>query len=148
MSIDVTCACGKTTRVQDSDAGRKGKCRACGASVQVPDLGAPLSRRYVSPAPPPPPVAVAVAPPVSPAPKVSIPGLPWYFGFCRFCSGFMILAACLWLLAAILYAVNEEAERLSLTTFAAAAAPALGMVFSGGFALAVLDGMAALVRRP
>jgi hypothetical protein len=36
MSITVQCGCGKTTHVPDEFAGRRGKCRACGAVVRIP----------------------------------------------------------------------------------------------------------------
>src|SRR6476660_9932428 len=37
MAIQVTCEkCGKQLRVKDEYAGRKGKCPACGAVIQIP----------------------------------------------------------------------------------------------------------------
>src|SRR5688572_25304500 len=42
MAITVKCgACGNTAQAPDTAAGAKGKCRACGAVVEVPKLGAP-----------------------------------------------------------------------------------------------------------
>jgi hypothetical protein len=38
MPIAVTCGCGKTISVPAEKAGRRGKCRACGAALQVPDI--------------------------------------------------------------------------------------------------------------
>lgn len=37
MSIPVTCRCGKSFRVKDEHAGKKGKCPACGDLLLVPD---------------------------------------------------------------------------------------------------------------
>lgn len=36
--IDVLCVCGKSLTVGDDKAGKRGKCPACGASIQVPDV--------------------------------------------------------------------------------------------------------------
>ncbi len=36
MSIEVTCACGKTYRFKDDNAGRHAKCPACGEVIRVP----------------------------------------------------------------------------------------------------------------
>ena len=46
MSISVTCPCSKKLKAQDSAAGRKVKCSACGAIVPVPGVS-----RFPPPAP-------------------------------------------------------------------------------------------------
>src|SRR5687767_12971999 len=44
MAITVKCgACGNTAQAPDTAAGAKGKCRACGAVVEVPKAGTPPS---------------------------------------------------------------------------------------------------------
>lgn len=40
--IEVHCACGKVSSIADEHAGKKGRCKACGAVNIVPDLPAPL----------------------------------------------------------------------------------------------------------
>ena len=56
MPIVFTCACGKTLRVPDANAGRRAKCPACGGVVEIP---APepvfeVVEEAPKPAPPPP----------------------------------------------------------------------------------------------
>ena len=41
MAIDVACACGARFRVKDQWAGRRAKCRKCGAVVTIPPPAAP-----------------------------------------------------------------------------------------------------------
>lgn len=36
MPITFTCACGKTLRVPDASAGKRAKCPACGAVIDIP----------------------------------------------------------------------------------------------------------------
>ncbi|RKY14781.1 MAG: hypothetical protein DRP63_07960 [Planctomycetota bacterium] len=46
MAIELTCpGCGKRLRVADSAAGKKGKCPACGAVVEIPTPGAEVSAK-------------------------------------------------------------------------------------------------------
>lgn len=40
MSIAVTCNCGRTFRAKDEDAGKRGKCPACGARFRIPQRSA------------------------------------------------------------------------------------------------------------
>ncbi len=60
MSIRFKCACGKSFKVDDKFAGKRTKCTACGASIQIPTAAAP------APTPPAPPQAEP--PPVEPPP--------------------------------------------------------------------------------
>ena len=43
MSIAVTCQCGRTFRDKEEDAGKRGKCPACGARFRIPDRSVELS---------------------------------------------------------------------------------------------------------
>jgi hypothetical protein len=45
MPIEVRCRCGRQLRVRDESAGKKVRCRACGASVPVPGEEAPARER-------------------------------------------------------------------------------------------------------
>jgi len=73
MAITLSCTCGKTLRVPENLAGKKGKCPACGAVLEiptdVPEL-APLEAEPVAASSPPPgtlaPQAVAPPPPIAP----------------------------------------------------------------------------------
>lgn len=40
MTIDVTCHCGKVLKVDPRHAGKKGRCKSCGATLLIPDLAA------------------------------------------------------------------------------------------------------------
>lgn len=53
MSIAVTCSCGKSFRVKDEYAGRRGKCPACGVAVTIPaaDVESGASGRALTRAP-------------------------------------------------------------------------------------------------
>ena len=60
MPIAVACSCGKRFRAPDAAAGRRGKCPACGATLQVPaGDAAPLAARPLAAPAPPPPVPAA-----------------------------------------------------------------------------------------
>jgi hypothetical protein len=37
MTIEVACQCGRTLKFPESGAGRKGRCKACGAAFRIPD---------------------------------------------------------------------------------------------------------------
>ncbi len=51
MAIDVTCeGCGKTLSVDDSMAGKRGKCPKCGTVLVVPDDG-PVRAEVAAPEP-------------------------------------------------------------------------------------------------
>ncbi len=52
MTIDVTCPCGKVLKAPISAAGRKGRCKACGATVSIPDSGIPLAATFAPLDPP------------------------------------------------------------------------------------------------
>jgi hypothetical protein len=39
MTIEVACQCGHTLKFPDAGAGRKGRCKACGAAFRIPDPG-------------------------------------------------------------------------------------------------------------
>jgi hypothetical protein len=39
MSIEVVCKCGKVIHTPDSTAGKKGRCKACGAILEIPSVG-------------------------------------------------------------------------------------------------------------
>ncbi|HVT80461.1 MAG TPA: PrsW family glutamic-type intramembrane protease [Phycisphaerae bacterium] len=86
MSIDFTCACGKTLHAPDGAGGKKARCPKCQAVVRVPEveigleggeydlhdpLPTPVARAAAAPPPPPiskaPPAPVAVLPALSPA---------------------------------------------------------------------------------
>ena len=43
MSIAVTCQCGQRFRAKDQDAGKRGKCPACGARFRIPEPSVELS---------------------------------------------------------------------------------------------------------
>ena len=58
--IDVTCGCGKVSRVSAQHAGKSGKCQQCGARVQIPSGAGQVA---------------AVKAPVSTPPARE----PWYF---------------------------------------------------------------------
>src|SRR4051812_10855318 len=49
MPIPVHCACGKTLNVPEKHAGKKGKCPACGAVVDIPSLSAAPPARPPAP---------------------------------------------------------------------------------------------------
>ncbi len=38
MPIEVTCQCGRVLKAPESAAGKRGRCRACGAPLQIPDV--------------------------------------------------------------------------------------------------------------
>jgi hypothetical protein len=38
--IEVTCSCGRTLNVRSEYAGKKGRCKGCGATIQIPDTAA------------------------------------------------------------------------------------------------------------
>jgi|GEM_PF-2895920 len=40
MTIDVTCRCGKVLKVDPRHAGKKGRCKSCGVTLQIPALAA------------------------------------------------------------------------------------------------------------
>lgn len=42
MTIEVTCQCGRVLKAPESAAGKKGRCRACGAPIQIPDAAITL----------------------------------------------------------------------------------------------------------
>src|SRR4051812_33566199 len=43
MTIDVTCQCGRVLRAPMTAAGKKGRCKSCGATILVPDPGIPVA---------------------------------------------------------------------------------------------------------
>jgi RsiW-degrading membrane proteinase PrsW (M82 family) len=72
MAILVTCACGKTLRVPDALAGKRGRCPACKTLLTIPDpaAAAPPAEPDLLPDAPPAPAAAdapAAAPPAEPA---------------------------------------------------------------------------------
>ena len=76
MPIDVTCdACGARFKAPDAAAGKKGKCKKCGAVIAVPvpaAVGAADEDTYDFAEPPPlPPQSVAPARPYNPAPSAA-----------------------------------------------------------------------------
>lgn len=66
MPISLSCSCGKALRVPDSAAGKKAKCPACAAVLEVP---APAPAE-----PEPEPVFEVVEPPVPTGPPPAYPG--------------------------------------------------------------------------
>lgn len=86
MPIDVECGCGKTFRVKDEHAGKRGKCPACGEMLTIPAPAAKpptaedeafrlLSEGPDPPAAPPPPRREWTADPVPP-PRPAPPPVP------------------------------------------------------------------------
>lgn len=45
MPVDASCECGKKYRLPDSTAGKKIKCKSCGAAVAVPGVSEPSTQR-------------------------------------------------------------------------------------------------------
>ena len=65
--IRFQCDCGKAFNVPDEQAGKRGKCSACGNMMRIPG-GPPLAKPIASPAP-----AAPARKPASPAPAASSP---------------------------------------------------------------------------
>jgi ribosomal protein S27E len=81
MAISVTCGgCGRTYSVKDELAGRKGKCNACGAVLNIPALATvSLGEEQIAPAAAPPRPAVAAP---APAPQQALLSMR-----CQGCGG-------------------------------------------------------------
>ncbi|MFO0884401.1 MAG: hypothetical protein U0894_09465 [Pirellulales bacterium] len=48
MPIAVNCShCGKTLKVKDEFAGKKGKCPSCNGSIPIPPLASPVGERVM-----------------------------------------------------------------------------------------------------
>mgnify|MGYP000694561308 CR=1 FL=1 len=154
MSIQVDCVCGKRFFVPDTAAGKSGKCAACGAGLIVPyppvadeeeEAALPLPPRSTPPPPPllPPPVPTPpAAVVVAPSPAEASP-LPWYFGACRFFAWFLVMVSVFGFVLSFMAFADPKNVGPGIVTFWGGC---LGSFVSGAFWLAILDGLAALVR--
>jgi hypothetical protein len=83
MPIPITCVCGYSTMAPDSAAGRRGKCKRCGATIAIPSPDDDITL-----ADPDPPAPAYVAPVVDTSeddeeevPAPAIGREPWYYRF-------------------------------------------------------------------
>jgi len=115
MMIEVTCPCGRVLKAPEQYAGRKGRCKGCGAVLMIPaqaELGDPdhgggeppepqgpapdliVDDAFVAGvlAPDPPPQALPQAPAETPTAAHAAPPEPWYYGFVEAIAVLVLIA--------------------------------------------------------
>jgi hypothetical protein len=166
MPIDVQCGCGKTFQVPDTMAGKRGRCKACGAVLVVPDVADDDDSGYVPAAATPliaddsddtvaaavipddPPINISLQPRTRSRASVRASTRePWFYGFLELWAGLALLAAALQAFAAVLAIVIAVMVAQDSTTTADAgatvSATTAGIAFAGCLGSLTL---AALIR--
>lgn len=168
MAIVFACPCGKQFSVDDSKAGKRGRCSACGQEIVIPVSDPviipiedePIAVVVDSIEPSPPPLPPSVVSPVSSSTVKTDAALrdrssarppvePWYYGFLTFIGYIFVIVGIgqmlLWLfiitiiLVAAEDAVADKAAPVSLAFAIGSTVSLVTLVFFGGVILLAVD---------